>query len=155
MLDDAIADNSFEVPTLVAGTYQYAPTGAAWQFAGTAGVAANGSSFVGGNPAAPDGAQVAFLQGTGSMSQTLYLDTGTYDLSFQAAQRAGALQAQYQEFEVLVDGTEVGLITPTSSKYGTYETSSFTVTAGTHTVKFVGLNPAGGDNTALIDVVQI
>ena len=38
------------------------------------------------------------------MSQTVYLDAGTYQLSFLAAQRA-IYQTHYQEIEVLVDGT--------------------------------------------------
>jgi len=33
--------------------------------------------------------------------------------------------------------------------------SNFTTTAGSHTLKFVGLNPLGGDNTAFIDRVEI
>ena len=58
-----------------------------------AGVSSNGSAFTSGNPNAPDGSQVAFLQGTGSMSQSVYLDAGTYSLSFLAAQRAGVPDA--------------------------------------------------------------
>ena len=40
-----------------------------------------------GNPNAPNGTQVAFLKNNASMSQTVYLDAGVYDLSFLAAQR--------------------------------------------------------------------
>ena len=111
--------------------------------------------FTSSNPNAPDGTQVAFVQGNGSMSQSLYLDAGTYSLSFLAAQRGGSSQLHYQEFQVLVDGVQVGSITPASTSYFSYQTPSFTVTAGVHTVQFLGLNPAGGDNTAFIDQVQI
>ena len=89
------------------------------------------------------------------MSQSVYLDAGSYSLSFQAAQRAGSARAHYQEIQVLVDGAQVGLFTPASSQYGLCQTANFTVTAGPHTIKFVGLNPLGGDNTAFIDDVQI
>ena len=117
-------------------------------------MSSNGSAFTVDNPIAPDGTQVAFLQGTGSMSQSVYLDAGTYSLSFLAAQRP-ADQTHYQEIQVLVDGVQVGLVTPSSTTYGSYQTSNFTVTAGTHTIQFVGLNPLGGDNTAFIDEVAI
>ncbi len=41
-------------------------------------------------------------------------------------------------------------------RYGFYATSNFTVTAGVHTIEFLGLNPTGGlDNTAFIDEVQL
>jgi len=152
---DSISDGSFEAPGLAAKTFQYAPNGSPWQFSGSAGVSSNGSAFTAANPNAPDGSQVAFLQGTGSMSQAVYLDAGSYSLSFQAAQRAGSAQAHYEEIQVLVDGAQVGLFTPASSQYGLCQTSNFTVTAGPHTIKFVGVSPLGGDNTAFVDDVQI
>jgi uncharacterized protein YabE (DUF348 family) len=150
-----ISDNSFEVPGLAANTYQYAPAGSPWQFSGTAGVSSNGSSLTSGNPVAPDGVQVAFLQGSGSMSQSVNLGAGTYNLSFQAAQRAGSVQTHYEEIQVLVDGGQVGLVTPADTQYRLYQTSNFTVTAGTHTVKLIGLNPLGGNNTAFVDLTAI
>ena len=96
-------------------------------------MSSNGSAFTASNPNAPDGSQVAFVQGTGSMSQSVYLDAGTYSLSFLAAQRGRARRITRQ-IEVLVDGAQVGLVTPTSTTYGSYQTSNFTVTAGTHTI---------------------
>ena len=66
-------DPGFEDPLQGTGTsaYQYRPTGSAWTFSGTAGVAGNGSGFTAGNPDAPQGSQVAFLQKTGSISQVV------------------------------------------------------------------------------------
>jgi uncharacterized protein YabE (DUF348 family) len=148
---DSISDGSFEVPALAAKTSQYAPNGSPWQFTGAAGVCSNGSAF--GNPAAPDGSQVAFLQSNGSMSESIYLDAGTYSFSFMAAQRAG--QKNSQEFQVLVDGAQVGMVTPAGTTYESYETSNFTVAAGTHTVQFIGFNPSDGDNTAFVDEVAL
>jgi hypothetical protein len=49
----------------------------------------------------------------------------------------------------------VGTFTPAGTAYSTFTTSNFTVTAGTHTLSFVGLDPNGGDNTAFIDNVQL
>jgi uncharacterized protein YabE (DUF348 family) len=152
---NAFSDGSFEVPQLAANTFQYRPAGAPWQFSGSAGISSNGSPLTSANPNAPDGTQVGFLQGTGSMSQSVYLDVGTYNLSFEAAQRAGNSQAHYQEIQVLVDGAQVALVTPASTGYSLYQTSDFTVTSGAHTVELVGVNPLGGDNTAFVDVASI
>ena len=49
----------------------------------------------------------------------------------------------------------VGTFKPTGTSYAPYTTNAFTVTAGTHTITFVGLNPNGGDNTAFVDQVQL
>ena len=136
------------------GSFIYDPTGTAWSFAGTAGVAANGSGFTDGNPPAPEGAQVAFLQKTGSFSQRVAdWASGSYVITFHAAQRGNT--GSHQNFEVLVDGTVVGTFKTTSTSYQTYTTAAFTVTAGTHTIEFLGLNTAGGDNTAFIDAVSV
>src|SRR5262249_14002155 len=101
-----------------------------------------------------EGAQVAFLQGTGSFSQSVNLAAGTYSLAFAAAQR-GNFQASSQTFQVLVDGLAVGTFTPAGTAYSTLTTGNFTVGAEAHTIQFVGLNPRGGDNTAFIDNVQL
>ena len=50
----------------------------------------NGSDFTVGNPNAPNGNQVAFLKNNASMSQTVYLEAGVYNLSFLAAQRVNS-----------------------------------------------------------------
>ena len=83
-------DASFEQVALAAGGFAYDPTGSAWAFAGSAGVASNGSAFTGSNPSAPSGTQVAFVQNQGSLSQTMTgFAAGSYHISFSAAQRAG------------------------------------------------------------------
>jgi hypothetical protein len=48
-----------------------------------------------------------------------------------------------------------GTFTPTGTSYLVYKTNAFTVTAGTHTVEFIGLDPSGGDSTVLIDQASI
>ena len=100
-----------------AGQYQYRPTGSPWAFAGNAGIAANNSGFTSGNPPAPEGTQVAFLQTTGSFSQAVAgWAAGSYVLTFYAAQR-GNYQASRQDFQVLVDGAVVGTFTPSGTSY--------------------------------------
>ncbi len=112
-------------------------------------MAANRSGFTWGNPAAPEGAQVAFLQEKGSISQQVAKwAAGTYTISFQAAQRAN-IQAVQQDFQVLLDGSVVGTFTPAGTSYATSTTAAFTVGAGSHTITFQGLNSAGVDNTTI------
>src|SRR5262249_24194170 len=131
------------------------PTGTSWSYDTGSGVAANSSDFTAGNPPAPEGAQVGFLQGGGSFRQVVggWL-AGTYKLTFDAAQR-GNIQASPQDFRVLVDNTIVGTFIPAGSDYATLMTDAFTVATGTHTITFQGLDSAGGDNTAFIDRVQV
>ena len=150
-LSQTLGDMGFEAPALGAGNFQYDPTGTIWTFSGGAGIAANGSGFTNGNPSAPQGTQVAFLQGKGSFSQSITLGAGNYQISFQAAQRAG----NHQNFNILVDGNSVGSFTPAGSSYALSSTSTFTLTSGTHTITFQGLDSAGGDSTALIDAVNL
>ena len=99
------------------------PTGSPWTFAGNSGIAANNSGFTAGNPPAPEGVQVAFLQNTGSFSQSVAdWAAGSYTLNFYAAQR-GNFQASRQDFQVLVDGVVVGTFTPSGTSYQSYTTS--------------------------------
>ncbi len=150
-----IIDAGFEQVVVGAGKFQYRPTGSAWTFAGSAGISANGSGFTSGNPAAPQGTQVAFIQGTGSFTQSVGgWAAGTYTISFDGAQR-GNFGTSVENFEVLVDGYVVGTFKPTGTSYQTYTTAPFTVTAGAHTIEFLGLDTAGGDNTAFLDAVSV
>jgi hypothetical protein len=150
-----IDDSGFENQSVGAGQFLYEPTGSSWTFAGTAGLSGNGSGFTAGNPAAPQGSQVAVLQQYGTITQSVADWTaGTYTLSFDVAQRAN-YGTSVENFEVLIDGVVVGTYQPTSTSYQTFVTSSFTVASGTHTISFVGLDSSGGDNTVLIDDVTL
>ena len=139
-----------------ASAYQYDPTGSAWSFSAGAGLAGNGSGFTSGNPNAPQGSQVAFLQASAAtISQAVNFPTASsYVISLSAAQR-GNYGTSNEEVQVLVDGTVVDTFTPASTSYATYTTPSFYVTAGSHTISFVGVDPTGADYTALLDQVSI
>jgi GH25 family lysozyme M1 (1,4-beta-N-acetylmuramidase) len=153
-----IQNTGFETPSVGSGSsgdYAFNPAGAAWTFTGLSGISGNGSAFTAGNPNAPQGTQVAFLENANSaITQTFTFSAGTYQLGFSAAQRAN-IQASQEDFEVLVDGTVVSQFTPTSTSYAPYSTGPFTVTAGSHTVQFLGLDTATGNNTAFIDNVSV
>ena len=121
-------DGSFETPSVGAASYQQTP----------------------------DGTQTAFLQGygsNGSVSQPLtFSASGTYHISFQAAQRSG----QVQPIQVSVDGVAVGSpITPTGTAFASYSSASFTIsTAGSHTIKLAATDSTG-DKTTFIDKVTV
>jgi hypothetical protein len=146
-------NSSFETPAT--STYVYNPSGASWTFTGTCGVSANGSGFTVGNPPAPAGAQVAFLQRTGSISQTIggFVPGTTYKVTFAAAQRGNFNQGG-QSWNVAINGSVKGTFAPSASasNYVDYS-ATFTATATSHTLAFNGLS--GGDNTVLLDNVRI
>ena len=161
ILQGGLSDGSFESPVLAAGTYQYTPSASStpWVFTPLSGVSSNNSTFTSGNPAAPQGIQVCFLQCDCGVSQMVTLAAGSYAISLDAAQRDNC-QAEYQEIDVLVDNVLVGEVVPTSIDYEFYQTPYFTVQDGSgsnptqHFIEFLGVDP-GGDNTALIDDVML
>lgn len=153
----AVLNPSFETPNLGNG-YQYNPSGASWTFSGAppsgSGLTGNGNGFTGGNPNAPSGTQVAFLQAQGTITQAITnFQDGSYQVTFAAARRGNG--GGNEDFQILLDTTLIGTFTPASTLYADLTTATFSTTAGTHTLKFVGLNTAGGDNTAFIDNVRI
>jgi hypothetical protein len=152
-----VSDPGFEqIP--VGNGFAIDPSGSAWAFSGVAGngsgVSGNNSPFTSGNPNAPQGTQVGYIQTMGTITQSVGFAAGTYTISFDAAQR-GNFGTSVEDFEVLVDGHVVGTFQPTTTTYLMYTTNSFAVTAGTHTIEFLGLNSHGGDNTAFLDVVSV
>ena len=144
----ALVNPSFEIPAL--SSYQYNPTGTGigWTFSSQSGIQHNGSAW---NAAtAPDGVQTAFVQRTGSISQALSLNAGTYALSFKAAQRSG----QIQPVQVTVDGTQIGsLVSPPSGSFTAFSIPFSVVSSGTHTLTFTGTDP--NDKTTFIDAVAL
>ncbi len=158
-----IQNAGFETPATVA--YVYAPSGAGWSFSAQSGnngsgLSADGSLFTSGSAGAPEGRQLAFLQGTGSIAQTLSgLSPGvTYHLLFAAAQRASGStwNAGGQTWKVTLDGNTIATCAPGQAATGfvTY-TATFMATASAHTLAFVGTNTRGGDNTVFLDEVRL
>lgn len=155
-----VGSSGFEAPDVGAGNFsafRYNPAVAAgvqaWTFDGYSGVTGNNSGFTGGNPVAPEGKQVAFVQmNTGVISQTLtFSANGSYQLSVLAAQR-GLWNQSRQVVQVYVDGSLVGSIAPTGTAYETVKVL-FSATAGTHQLSFRGT--ATDDSTVFIDNVAI
>ena len=122
-------------------SFAYDPAGTPWSYTGSAGVAGNGSGFTAGNPDAPEGTQVGFLQGIDGFSQVVAgMPAGTYQLSFAAGQRGNGNAAE-QDFAVLVDGIMVATFMPAGTGYET-DMTTFAVAAGAHTIdRSVGRSP--------------
>ena len=152
-----VGDSNFQqAPAGSTGT-AYDPSGSPWSFAGTSGVSANGSALTSGNGAAPQGSQVGFVQGTGSITQAVAnWSAGTYAIVFQAAMGANtSTMANPEAFTILVDGSAVGTFVPLSTPYQRYSTANFTVSAGSHTIQVVGINGKGGTAADLLESVLI
>jgi len=148
-----LVNPSFEVPALSSG-FQYNPsgTGVGWTFSANSGVQHNGSAW--GAAAAPSGVQTAFVQGTGSISQTVTLGAGTYALSFQASRRNCCVAPDMQPVRVTIDGTQIGsLVSPAGTSFVPFSISFSIATTGPHTVAFTGTDPL--DKTTFIDAVAI
>jgi hypothetical protein len=101
--DTLVPNGGFNTPAVGSG-YSYNPTGASWNFVGGSGVAGDNSPFTNGNPSAPEGTQVGFIQASGYASQTLSLAAGSYTVSFYTAQRAN-VQSSYQQVRVSLEAT--------------------------------------------------
>jgi len=151
---------SFEAPSIGGSNFRYNPSGGSWTFSGVSGngsgLVANGSGFS--NPNATLGAQAAFVQGYGSISQLLYGFTPgiNYTITYSAAQRPAPNQNGGESWNVSIDGMVIKTNNPGpgATTYVNY-TATFTATAGAHTLGFVGTDLAGGDNTVFIDNVRI
>ena len=148
----ALTNGGFENPVLGSGGYQYQPTTTGWVFNSQGGIQRNGSAWRAAT--ASEGQQTAFLQGgNAQMAQTLNLPAGTYSVSFYAARRAH--QGLAQPMQLSIDGIAIGAPTsPASTAFALYTTASFTVSAGSHTLRFTTTNYSG-DNTAFVDAVTV
>jgi len=152
-----VLNAGFEAPVVGNGNFQYSPSGGSWTFANGGGITGMNSGFTGTPSTAPEGVQVAFIQATGTISQSIsgFQANTNYIITFAAIQRTNCCNAGGQDLAVYIDTTQLATFHPGSAGYLEYSTPTFTATAGSHTVKFVGLNLLGGDHTAFIDNVRI
>jgi hypothetical protein len=152
----AVANFSFETPSIGSGTYAYVynPSGGFWTFSGASGngsgLIGNGSAF--GNPNAPEGVQAAFVQSNGIISQVLsgFVPGTTYQVRYLAAQRPGYSEA----WNVKIDNSVIQTNAAGSTSYTTY-TASFVATAVTHALSFVGTDQTPNADAVFIDDVQV
>jgi hypothetical protein len=152
----SITDGTFSNPSLAGVTngFIYSPTGSAWTFTGTSGLALQGQPSYAPwyTVTAPGGnGQAAFLQDyvgptppvpgfsgvVGVISQSITgLTIGdTYSLSFYAAQRPNYI---VNPFTVSIGGTQIDLVTPSSTSFALYS-DTFTATNSTELLAFTSI----------------
>jgi len=150
-----IADFGFETPSLGGDNFQYVPLGGGWTFSGSSGssgsgIVANGSGFS--NPNAPEGVQAAFVQGHGVVFQVLsgFTPGTNYTITYSVAQRPGYAES----WNVMIDSTVVKSNSPGGTSYA-ISNATFTATAVTHTLAFVGTDLANNQDALFLDNVTI
>lgn len=169
-------NNGFEVPNLGPSTFSafvYQPAAAGWTFTGSTGIAAVGSGFnvVGPTNGNHDGTtstagQAAFIQefaGSGFpanyISQNLSGFVGGFaSVTFSIEQRSspGDGDIGNNPIDVKLDNQDLGTYLASDTlSFNTITTPSVAVTAGTHTLYFIGTNTTGFDNTQFIDNVSV
>lgn len=154
-----VTDASFENPPQNGG-YTYGPVVTGASFSGYAGVAGNGSGW--GFAAAPDGNQVAFIQGYASANGVISLAVSgltpgaTYAVRFAVAQRPGFVANPLTVgFAPTSQGTaSLGTFTPASTSFAYVTSASFTASAATGTLTFTGTSSSGDLSTGL-DAISI
>lgn len=172
-------DRGFETPA-IGNNFSYAPTGSPWTFSAPganvgAGILGNGSAF--GNPPAPEGSKVGFVQSTGWLSLPVpgINLTLPWTVSFLAAQRSYQPGGASNTVNIYLDNVQIGSVTPSGTNYSMYSVSSSAVTpssytnlyqvAGVTTIDNVGMSPGSHvltfrgtsptDNTVFLDYLQI
>lgn len=130
-----VVGGGFELPEIGTG-YVYRPTGSPATFAGNSGVTGNGSVW--GFGAAPEGDQLAFLQGgegpaTISLQVTGLTPGAVYKVSYRISARPG-----YWGIPVSLsfNGTSLGTFNPPTTSFTSATSAAFTAGATTGTLTF-------------------
>ncbi len=157
-----IANASFQTYTSLGtgnATFGYNSTGASWTFSNaTAGIALNGSPWF--TPTNHDGTAGGFIQSNSTAGTSGFIEQavnvaydGFYDFSFQGVGRGGVNGPSGLFFQM--DGVTVKTFAPAEFSQATWQNyaASTYLTAGIHTVKFLGNNTLGGDRSTVIDAV--
>ncbi len=160
-----IVNPGFELPAIAANQFAGSPTTTptvGWTFSAPSGVSRDNSGFTSANNGAPEGAQIAYIQGQGSISQTVigFQPGVAYQLRFSVAGRA-AFQAQTLQVQILDGGIAIPLgtlaLSNSNPAYSSYTTVNFTMNHSAGELVFTGtVSTAGGvDAVAFIDNVSI
>jgi hypothetical protein len=130
-----VAGGGFEAPDMGSG-YVYRPAGSPATFAGNSGVAGNGSAW--GFAAAPEGDQVAFLQGGDepaviSLPVTGLTPGASYKVSFRISIRPGH---SANPVSLSFGGTALGTFNPPTAAFTSVTSAAFTAGASSGTLTF-------------------
>lgn len=145
-----IGDAGFEMPAVQFATSVQDPRDTIEHyctFVGTAGIASNQSNLK--NPFATDGAQVGYIQGYGSISQSVWFPAGSWTTSFFLAQQ---FPSNHKTIRVSIDGYSIGDYSP-GAKFVSYSTVPILLSEGSHVLTFQGLDASAAD-TAFVDSIS-
>jgi len=154
---NTVDNGGFDNPAQYGGYTYLNGSAAGWTFSGAgAGVAANNSGF---NVVNATGGQAAFLQGAGSsIAQVFTFTKSLFAVSFLAEARGWGQGGN--NVSVLVDGITLTFTGATSifpgstTSFVQYTSDFINLSAGDHTLRFVG-NGGIGDVTTFVDSVSI
>ena len=153
-ITNPVQNAGFESPVVGNSKYTTNPANAIWTFLSSSGIASYNSGWF--TPAAPEGVQGAFLQKLGSFSQSITIATsGTYSLSCKAVGRAGYTA---NSINVFLDTLQVGTINASSlssTAWSSWTSSAIPLSAGTHTIQFLGVGNGTNDVDSAIDNVTL
>ena len=165
-----LLNKGFEAPNVGNGNFAYfgiAPQltvpqqmNAIWQGTQRAVISQNGSGFQNNGPVlAPEGVQMAILQGNGvqatSLTQTGFgFNTNqAYTISIQARNRADNLAGN--NLIIKIDGKVVFHQQITNLAFQTFTTEVFVPSSATPVIEIASNNPFAGDNSVMIDNIQV
>jgi hypothetical protein len=163
-----VPNYSFETPSVPLWTTGPSALGSAsWTFVGASGSTNGNNSGISNKSGTwtnsnlpvgpPAGVQVAFIEGTGSVTQTIsgFTPGNMYTITVAASQRQTTTQSGPNPFKITVNGTSIGTFSPPQS-IGYYEdySASFPATATSNTIAFVGTS-SSGTSAVLLDNVRI
>lgn len=148
-----INDSGFESPAYDPGDWSYEPANTEWFFGPGAGIASNGSPWVG---VAPEGLQCAFLQNDAFISTTFSVQLrGNYLLSFRASNRP---HYPPTGLHVSIDGLQTMSLTPgaigSGGDFTRFQSYAVSLDPGPHQLKF-SATQNGDDSDTLIDDVSL
>ncbi|MSU64036.1 MAG: hypothetical protein EXS31_16860 [Pedosphaera sp.] len=159
----SLINPSFEADifTIMPG-YAGGGNGAITGWAGGSGInPVSGQNPFANNGQIPDGNQVAFMQGDGSLSQMIggFTVSAPYYLRYRENARnscCGALPGMKAMMDglVIVDAHTVAAV-GAANPYRVVTSAKFFAEHPVQTLSFVKSSPGGGDNTALIDLVEV
>ena len=153
--DILVPNSDFGIPRIGPGVHLFAVAGACWSFSSDAGLATAGSYYTQKSPKLAPGQQVAMLRRQSMIGQILhgFKKGASYVVTLSAAQ-CGFESINEQIIQVMIDDQVVGVFLPKTTGFSTFSTKPFISKGGDQNLRIAGMN-AQGDNTALIDAIQI
>lgn len=161
----AIPNYGFEAPSI--SLWSTGPTdisNGTWVYVGTSGSTSGNNSGLSNKSGtwsngqtAPEGAQVAFLEAKGSVTQTVsgFTIGQTYTILIAAEQRQTTSQSGPNPFSIAVNGTSLGTLSPPQAiPYFVDYGGTFTATSAANSVAFAGTSTSA-TSAVLVDNVRI